>query len=176
MTNSSMEAVAVSERLKVKLMLAFDPSELFDRVREVGDGGNALGTRLVQTMLSSGHSGFVTAVGMASYGVTLEPTPAQAAEPEHDLWCINVQGPDDVYPAPDFWTALAWAAEINAAIAKRAIDKKWAADPEYPRAQAIATRWPWSPERHEAGLALEMAKRAAHEEHSRAVQTGEAAR
>ena len=45
----------------------YEPGELFDALVKVGDGGGALGSRLVGTMLAEG--GFLEAVGLAFYGV-----------------------------------------------------------------------------------------------------------
>ncbi|OAH39874.1 hypothetical protein AX289_32135 [Methylorubrum populi] len=76
------------------------------------------------------------------------------------LWCMHISGPDDVHAAPDFWTALSWAAELNAAVAARAIKQGWAGDDNWPLAQATVQRWPWSAERHADSLATELAARA----------------
>ncbi len=57
-----------------------------------------------------------------------------------DLWCMHIEGPDDLHAAPDFWTALAWAAELNTFIAEKAIKGGWAADDNYPLSQATVRR------------------------------------
>lgn len=89
-----------------------------------------------------------------------------------DLWCMHILGPNEVHAAPDFWTALAWASELSAAIAGRAIKENWAADDNYLNTQAVAARWPWSAEEHAKCLTKELAERAAHEAKRAALSTG----
>lgn len=91
--------------------------------------------------------------------------PAEAKTPDAGvgLWCMHVAGPDDIHAAPDFWTALAWAAELNGFIAKRAIAGKWAEDDNWPLTQATVQPWPGTAEDHGWRLAKELADRAAHE-------------
>lgn len=80
------------------------------------------------------------------------------------LWYMHVSGPDDVHAVPDFWTGLAWAAELNAFIAARAAKEKWAADDNWPLTQATVRRWTWSAEQHATLLARELAERREHAE------------
>lgn len=104
--------------------------------------------------------------------MTPSPVPPTTPAPqtlEAQLWCMHIAGPDDVHPAPDFWTALAWAAELNTALAKKAAAENWAADENYPWTQATVQRWRWSDAEHAAGLAKELAERAAHDERRRAI-------
>jgi hypothetical protein len=63
------------------ITLTFDPSKLFDVLAEVGDGGSALGCRIVGIMLTGGQSSFREDVGLAFYGVSAAPaaTPAPSS-------------------------------------------------------------------------------------------------
>jgi hypothetical protein len=65
------------------------------------------------------------------------------------LWCVCVQGPDDVIPAPDFDTARRWANRMNAltdAAAKRRID-----DEHMPICNSVVIRWPHDAASHAEG-------------------------
>lgn len=54
-----------------------DRNALFDTLAKVGDGGEALGQRLVETLLL-GEAGFRTAFGLEFYGISLSTqAPAQ---------------------------------------------------------------------------------------------------
>lgn len=77
------------------------------------------------------------------------------------LWCMHIAGPDDVHAAPDFWTAVAWSAELNAVLAKKALAEKWGDDEDMPPTQASAQPWPWSADLHAKSLAEELASRGA---------------
>ncbi len=79
--------------------------------------------------------------------------------PDGRLWCMHIEGPDDVHAAPDFWTALAWAAELNACIAKRAAQQNWVADDNYPLTQAVVAPWPYDHATFALSLNEEMTKR-----------------
>jgi len=94
---------------------------------------------------------------------TTPPADPKTPDAGVGLWCMHVAGSDDIYAAPDFWTALAWAAELNGAIAERAIAGKWAADDNWPLTQATVQPWPGTGEDHGWRLAKELADRAAHE-------------
>lgn len=79
------------------------------------------------------------------------------------LWCMHIQGPDDLHAAPDFWTALAWAAELNSFIAEKAAKGNWKADDNYPLSQAVVRQWTGTPESHAVQCEIELADRAEHE-------------
>lgn len=103
---------------------------------------------------------------------------APAGEPDRDddgaeviLWCMHVAGPDDVHAAPDFWTGLVWAAELNAFFAARAEKEGWAADENWPLIQATVQRWTGSAERHATSLARELSERREHAERRAKVAT-----
>ena len=78
------------------------------------------------------------------------------------LWCVHIAGPDELHAAPDYWTALGWAADLNAFMVKRAAAEQWAADENWPRVQAIVQPWPWTSEQHAESLKRELDERAAH--------------
>lgn len=73
------------------------------------------------------------------------------------LWCCHVRGPDDVYAAPDYKTALAWADILNV--------MNWH-HKDYPKpagfknpesydeclVKAVPAPWPHSPESHAEDL------------------------
>lgn len=83
---------------------------------------------------------------------------------EKTLWYMHISGPDDVHAVPDFWTGLAWAAELNGFIAAKATKEKWAADDNWPLTQATIRRWTGSAEQHANLLARELSEREGHAE------------
>lgn len=61
-----------------------DDVELFDEISKLGDGGAAIGTRLVGVMLAPNDVGLGTKLGMRAYGVDLlkvQPAPDETQEP-----------------------------------------------------------------------------------------------
>ncbi|MGU3387218.1 hypothetical protein ACLBYG_22100 [Methylobacterium sp. D53M] len=90
------------------------------------------------------------------------------------LWCMHISGPDDLHAAPDYWTALAWCAELNAVVAARALKENWAADDNYPLMQATVRPWMWSRQQHASLLSIELAERRAHAEKRAAALAAEA--
>lgn len=56
------------------ITLTVDDRVLFDMVKAAGDGGTALGLRLVTALLTGGSAGVVDDLGMAVYGVTAQPS------------------------------------------------------------------------------------------------------
>jgi hypothetical protein len=48
--------------------------------------------------------------------------PAPTAPGDGPLWMMHVRGPDDIYPAPDYETALAWCDYVNTKLAPVAPD------------------------------------------------------
>lgn len=73
------------------------------------------------------------------------------------LWCCHVRGPDDVYAAPDYETALRWSDILN--------EMNWRSDkyPKHPSfenpksyeeclVKAAPAPWPHSPESHAEDL------------------------
>jgi len=96
--------------------------------------------------------------------ITREMIDAPQDHGEKTLWYMEVAGPDDMHAVPDFWTGLAWAAELNAFIAARAAKEKWAADDNWPLTQATIRRWTWSAEQHATMLARELSERQEHAE------------
>lgn len=69
---------------------------------------------------------------------------------EEPLWAMHVIGPDDIYPAPDFETAVQWCAEQNAAFAKSSAETGVLA-------AFVPALWPLSAEAHAEGLAASVA-------------------
>lgn len=64
-----------------------------------------------------------------------------------NLWCCHVRGSDDVYPAPDYATALKWVDITNALNwrgPKRSIEPP----------QAVPALWPGTAETHAEFLPL----------------------
>lgn len=64
-----------------------------------------------------------------------------------NLWCCAVRGPDDVHPAPDYETALAWCDLINDQCGPH-IPK----DDNFPIIRAAPAIWPWSAKAHADGI------------------------
>lgn len=62
-----------AEPILPTITLQFDGSQLFDTLAKVGDGGEALGVRIVSLMLMGGEVRFLDAFGLAAYGVTVVP-------------------------------------------------------------------------------------------------------
>ena len=59
------------------------------------------------------------------------------------LWMMHVRGPDDIYPAPDYETVVAWCDYVNDVLAK--------AVPEV-MTKAVPAIWTGTPESHADGL------------------------
>lgn len=59
------------------------------------------------------------------------------------LWMMHVRGPDDIYPAPDYETAVTWCDYVNDVLAK--------AVPEV-MTKAVPAIWTGTPESHADGL------------------------
>lgn len=66
-----------------------------------------------------------------------------AAQTGEVLWSMHVRGPDDVWAAPDYDTALEWADMVNYELAPRFPDILLRATPML---------WPWGAERHAESL------------------------
>lgn len=69
------------------------------------------------------------------------------------LWCCHVRGPDEVYAAPDYETALAWADTTNTFNwrgrgGKIEPPESW----EECIIKAVPAPWPWSAESHAENL------------------------
>jgi hypothetical protein len=66
------------------------------------------------------------------------------------LWCCHARGPDDVYAAPDYETALAWSDVLN--------ETNWHGPRNHPASysscliKAAPAPWPHSPESHAEDL------------------------
>lgn len=59
------------------------------------------------------------------------------------LWMMHVRGPDDIYPAPDYETAVSWCDYVNDLLAKAAPDVM---------TKAVPAIWTGTPEAHAADL------------------------
>jgi hypothetical protein len=59
-----------------RITFEVDKSQLFDTVAQIGDGGQAVGVRLVGTLL--GGRGFCSDLGLAVYGITICDEPPRA--------------------------------------------------------------------------------------------------
>lgn len=68
------------------------------------------------------------------------------------LWCIHVDGPDDVIAAPSYTEAARRCLEINAEIVKY-FGPELATDENMPWIFARPDTWPWSAESHAESLA-----------------------
>lgn len=62
---------------KERFTFEVDRSQLFDAVAEVGDSGQAAGTRLIGVLLA-GEADFFDHCGLAFYGITTLPTSEEA--------------------------------------------------------------------------------------------------
>lgn len=79
--------------------------------------------------------------------------PAQGGQ-EPLLWCCHVRGPDDIYAAPDYVTALAWSDAMNE-INWKANSRLNIGDPTSFQdclIKAVPAPWPHSPEAHAKNL------------------------
>lgn len=72
------------------------------------------------------------------------------AGPASILWCCHVRASDDVFPAPDFATALKWADWYYERFDVPTIK---GGDPHMPVLRAVPAPWPHSPELHAEHLA-----------------------
>lgn len=78
------------------------------------------------------------------YRAMLSAAPASPLPGGGDiLWMMHVRGPDDIYPAPDYETAVAWCDYVNDVLAK--------AVPEV-MTKAVPAIWTLSPQEHAAYL------------------------
>lgn len=59
------------------------------------------------------------------------------------LWMMHVRGPDDIYPAPDYETAVSWCDYVNDVLARKI--------PEV-MTKAVPAIWSGTPESHAEGL------------------------
>jgi hypothetical protein len=76
-------------------------------------------------------------------GPSAAPIPTEGPEAAV-LWMMHVRGPDDIYPAPDYATALAWCDSLNQRIAQTGSDVL---------CSAVPALWTGDPDGHAAGLA-----------------------
>lgn len=71
------------------------------------------------------------------------------------LWCVHIEGPDDVVPAPDWETAEKWAGIANATFDAQ---KARYPDPTFPfPLKAVALIWPHDAAGHAEGPSEEYA-------------------
>ena len=75
---TALDEIAAERRIRVTFEV--NPPQLFDVLVKVGDGGHALGARLVSALLAPADVGALDAMGMAFYGVTVVPTDRAAQE------------------------------------------------------------------------------------------------
>lgn len=71
------------------------------------------------------------------------------------LWCCHVRGPDDLYAAPDYETALKWADMLNATNWRAENPAVRIKDPtsfEDCLIKAVPALWPYSSESHAEDL------------------------
>jgi hypothetical protein len=71
------------------------------------------------------------------------------------LWCCHVRGPDDIYAAPDYETALKWSDMINATNWRAENPSVRIKDPtcfEDCLVKAVPALWPYSAEEHAKDL------------------------
>lgn len=89
------------------------------------------------------------------------------------LWCCHVRGPDDVYAAPDYETALLWSDVLNETNWRKS-SKLNIPDPtsyEDCLVKAVPAPWPHSAESHAKDLPKSMAGFAMPDSVSRPQQT-----
>jgi hypothetical protein len=75
------------------------------------------------------------------------------------LWCCHVRGPDDVYAAPDYDTALKWSDVLNA-INWRGLRGAVVPPSSYDDCliKAAPGIWPWSAEAHAENMPKSIAE------------------
>jgi|GEM_PF-5070617 len=76
----------------------------------------------------------------------------QALRADPNLWCLHTIGPDDVNAAPDFETAVQWAAYHNRMTEEYTVARGMQNDPHWPFTRSVVALWPWSPEAHAEDL------------------------
>lgn len=103
-----------------------------------GDGGDHVPTENERAMIEDAIEGYI------AIAVSRQPF----------LWCCHVRGPDDVYAAPDYMTALAWSDALNEINWRGASDLKI----ENPKSfedcliKAVPAPWPHTAEAHATNL------------------------
>ena len=92
--------------------------------------------------------GHVDALMNKLWPVHLAARPAaptqSAAQTGEVLWMMHVRGPDDIYPAPDYATAVQWCDYVNYELTEGRFKVLLRAVPAF---------WTGSPESHAEGLA-----------------------
>lgn len=68
--------------MRRKITFECDPTELFDTLTKVGDGGQSLGIRMVGALLADAP--LSDEIGMAFYGVTLTQEPPNPPSKEQN--------------------------------------------------------------------------------------------
>jgi hypothetical protein len=68
------------------------------------------------------------------------------------LWCCHVRGPDDVYAAPDYETALRWSDIMNECNWMRGKDRQPPSSWADCLIKASPAIWPWSAQAHRANV------------------------
>jgi hypothetical protein len=71
---------------------------------------------------------------------------------ERTLWCLHTIGPDDVNAAPDFDTAVRWAAYHNAQTERYTVERGMQNDPHWPFVRSVVAIWPGTAEAHAEDL------------------------
>ena len=77
------------------------------------------------------------------YRAALAAAPASLLPEGGLLWMMHVRGPDDIYPAPDYETAVSWCDYVNDVLAKAALEVM---------TKAVPAIWTLSPQEHAAYL------------------------
>lgn len=81
--------------------------------------------------------------------MTTEPTNPADIGYDATLWCVNIQGPDDVIACRDRADAFRYALWMNLSFLRMYDDPS----PYHPTIQAVIIEWPHSPESHAEDLA-----------------------
>ena len=82
------------------------------------------------------------AEAMAELARLYEAAPASPLPEGGLLWMMHVRGPDDIYPAPDYETAVSWCDIANG----------FNGDSKSPLIRAVPAIWTGTSESHAAGL------------------------
>jgi hypothetical protein len=102
-----------------------------------------LGDDLYQDDVEYGEGGRVIPSGVLGWLPLSSFHPAPTAPGDGPLWMMHVRGPDDIYPAPDYETALAWCDYVNTKLAPVAPDVL---------ASAVPALWTGTADAHAEGL------------------------
>jgi hypothetical protein len=131
---SGRAIVGISAKTRKAELVAFDDADNRKEAEE-------LGLIIVPTSLEKARGAFCQQVDDIYALADDDPLRERLALHPEPLWCMHVQGPDDLYPAPSKEVA-----EIGAQVFNRLYGEK--SESSGILMKAVVAPWPYSPESH----------------------------